>query len=149
MGSRTRPGSQQLQVLVDAALTDLVLIQVAAASTSDAHRLTLADLAPTTIWMLQGPVRRIGHLSTGTFLDLWWDPRSGLSDSSLPAVLGRAAPEGQGLPDPSFVLRAPRISGSGIQYDIEWQAGSAPGHTGACVLFLGPGRPTGGPSDLR
>jgi hypothetical protein len=143
MGSRTRPGSQQLQVLVDAALTDLVLIQVAAASSADAHRLILRDLAPTTIWMLQGPVERIGHLSTGTFLDLWWDVGSGLSDSSLPAVLGRADAEGQCLPDPRFLLRSPRIRGSGIQYDIEWVSGSAPGHTGACVLFLGPGRPSG------
>ena len=147
MGSRTRPGSQQLQVLVDAALTDLVLIQVAAASTSDAHRLTLRDLAPTTIWMLQGPVRRIGHLSTGTFLDLWWDPRSGLSDSPLPAVLGRADREGQRFPDPSFLLRSPRISGSGIQYDIDRLSGPGPGRTGACVLFLGPGRPSGPPAD--
>lgn len=143
MGSRTQPGSQQLQALVDAAVTDLILIQVAAASSSDAHRLTLSDLSPTTIWILQGPVQRIGHLSTGTFLDLWWDVRSGLSDSSLPAVLGRADAEGQFLPDPRFLLRAPRISGSGIQYDIEGLSGSAPSHTGACVLFLGPGRPSG------
>lgn len=143
MGSRTRPGSQQLQALVDAALTDLILIQVAAQSSADSHRLTLRDLAPTTIWMLQGPVQRIGHLSTGTFLDLWWDAGSGLGDASLPAVLGRAEPEGQDLPDPRFLLRSPRISGSGIQYDIEWLTGSAPSHTGACVLFLGPGCPSG------
>ena len=140
MGSRTRPGSQEMQVLVDVARTDLVLIQVASAFVADHHRLTLRDLSPTTIWLLDGPTRRIGHMSTGTLLDLWWDPRSGLAGSSLPALLGRADPEAQHVPDPILLLGSPRISGSGIQYDVELISGTLPTHSGACVLFLGPGR---------
>lgn len=141
MGSRTRPGSKQMQVLVDAARTDLVLIQVASAFVADHHRLTLVGLAPTTIWLLDDTTRRIGHLSTGTFLDLWWDAQSGLGGSSVPALLGRADPEAQDLPDPALLLRSPRISGSGIQYDAEVVSGTLPSHSGACVLFLGPVRP--------
>lgn len=140
MGSRTRPGSRELQELADVARTDLVLIQVASAFVADHHHLTLRDLSPTTIWLLDGPTRRIGHLSTGTFLDLWWDPCSGLGTSSLPALLGRAAPEAEHVPDPILMLRSPRINGAGIQYDVEEISGTLPSHSGACVLFLGPGR---------
>ena len=143
MGSRTRPGSHEMQVLVDAALTDLLFIQVAASAVAAPHRLTLRDLAPTTIWLLQGATRRVGHLSTGTFLDLWWDPSSGLGGSVLPAVFGRADPDAQRLPDPRLLLGSPRISGSGIQYDVEGVIGTLPSHSGACVLFLGHGRPAG------
>jgi len=128
-----------MQLLVDAAPTHLALIQVAGSAAADVHRLTLRDLSPTTIWLLQGAPRRIGHMSTGTFLDLWSDPGSRLGGSALPAHIGLADPEVQRLPDPSLLLRSPRISGSGIQYDIELLSGSLPGHTGACVLFLGPG----------
>lgn len=129
-----------MQLLVDAAPTDVVLIQVAGSALAARHRLTLRDLSPTTIWWVQGAPGRIGHMSTGTFLDLWWDPRSRLAGSSLPAILGQADPEGQRQPDPNLLLRSPRISGSGIQYDLELLDGTLPGHTGACVLFLGPGR---------
>lgn len=129
-----------MQLLVDAAPTQLVLIQVAGSAIADLHRLSLRDLSPTTIWLLRGSPASMGHMSTGTFLDLWWNPDSGLAGSRLPAVLGQADPEVQRRPDPNVLLGAPRISGSGLQYDIELLSGSLPGHTGACILFLGPGR---------
>ena len=130
-----------MQLLVDSAPTHVILIQVAGSAVADLHRLTLRDLSPTTIWLLQGAPRKFGHMSTGTFLDLWWHPKSRLGGSSLPAHLGLADPELQRLPDPNLLLGSPRISGSGIQYDIELLSGSLPSHTGACVLFLGPGQP--------
>lgn len=137
MGSRTAPGSDEMRRLADAALTRVLFIQVAGACVVAHHRLTVQDLAPTTIWLLEDPSLRVGHLSTGTFLDLWWDPRSGLGDSALPAALGQADPGAQRFPDPHLMLRSPRISGSGIQYDIEGSTGELPERCGACVLFVG------------
>ena len=141
MGSRTRPGSQELQTLADAALTDLAFVQVAGSSVADHHRISLRDLAPTTVWLLRGVPGRVGHMSTGTFLDLWWDPRSRLARTPLPGYLGQADPVAQDLPDPNLLLRSPRICGSGLRYDIEIISGTLPRHTGACVLFLGSGTP--------
>lgn len=139
MGSRTVPGSEQLRVLADAALTHVLFIQVAASCLVAHHRLIVQDLAPTTIWLMEDLSRRVGHLSTGTFLDLWWDPRSGLGESALPAVLGQADPAAQRFPDPHLLLRSPRISGSGIQYEIEGTTGNLPDRCGACILFIGHG----------
>jgi hypothetical protein len=117
----------------------VTFIQLAGGATAGANGLTLADLAPSTIWVLHGTPERVGHLATGTFLDLWWEPESGLSSAGLRAALGAADPDAQLLGAPVLRVASPRISGSGIRYEIEVLAGVLARDIGACVLFLGPG----------
>jgi hypothetical protein len=138
--SRTRPGSPELATLSSVALTDVTFVQIAGGARIDGHRLSLLDLAPTTIWLLSGLRQRIGHMATGTFLDLWWDSDSGLREAALMAELGQADPDATFVGDSLFRVRAPRIRGAGIQFDLEILCGSLPGRCGACVLFMGPGQ---------
>lgn len=144
VSSRTRPGSRELKVLARAALTDVTFVQVAGGALADGHRLALRDLAPTTVWLLHGALERVGHMATGTFLDLWWDEESRLSWSALGAVFGQADPQAQLLGDPLLTVRSPVISGSGIQYQVEVLNGTLPRQSGSCVLFVGPGGPRPG-----
>ena len=139
VSSRTRPGSRDFKTLVRSAATAATFIQVARAAVLDRNWLTLEDLEPTTVWLTHGDEERVGHMATGTFLELWWHPESTLSSSGLRAVLGRADPDAQLLGDPVLRLRAPRISGSGLRYDVEVLSGAMARRAGACVLFLGPG----------
>lgn len=139
MSTHTRPGSSELAALSRAALTDLTFVQAAAGARVDGPRLTLLGLAPTTIWSLHGPADRIGYMTTGAFLDLWWGPDSGLASTSLRADLGQADPDASPVAA-RFRVRAPRISGSGLQFDVELLDGELPRTCGACVLFVGPGR---------
>ena len=60
--------------------------------------------------------------------------RAGLTKAS-----GGADANAQLLGDAVLQLRAPRLSGSGLQYDAVLLSGSIPATAGACVLFLGPG----------
>lgn len=146
--SRTQPGSLELAELARCARTSVTFIQLAGGATAEANGLTLADLAPSTIWILHGTPERMGHLATGTFLDLWWESESSRSSSWLRAALGPADPDAQLLGAPALRVGSPRISGSGIHYEIEVLAGVLPRDIGACVLFLGPGdRPHVGSHD--
>lgn len=137
--SRTQPGSRELAELVRSARTAATFVQLAGGATAEAHTLTLTDLSPSTIWILHGIPQRVGHLATGTFLDLWWDTASGLESSGLRAVLGQADPDAQVLGAPVLRVASPRISGSGIRYEIDVLAGVVPQAIGACVLFIGSG----------
>lgn len=139
VSSRTRPGSREFLSLMSSARTAVTFVQVARAAVFVGGRLTLEDLEPTTIWLDHDRGERVGHMATGTFLDLWWHPESGLATAALRGVLGRADPDAQLLGDAVLRLRAPRISGSGLQYDAELLNGAMAGTAGACVLFLGPG----------
>lgn len=139
VSTRTRPGSPDFLALTRSARDTVTFVQVARAAVLAGRRLTLEDLEPTTIWLAHDQAGRVGHMATGTFLDLWWHPDSGLASGALRAVLGRADPDAQLLGDPVLRLRAPRISGSGLQYDVEVLSGALAGRAGACVLFLGPG----------
>lgn len=139
VSTRTRPGSREFETLTRSASTDVTFIQVARTAVLRGDRLTLEDLEPTTIWLAHDPGHHVGHMATGTFLDLWWHHDSGLATGALRGVLGRADPDAQLLGDAVLRLRDPRISGSGLQYDAVLQNGSFAGSSGACVLFLGPG----------
>ena len=139
VSTRTRQGSREFLRLVSSARTAVTFVQVARAAAFVGGALTLQDLEPTTIWLAHDQGERVGHMATGTFLDLWWHPESGLGSVALPGVLGRADPDAQLFGDAILRLRAPCISGSGLQYDAELLNGALAGTAGACVLFLGPG----------
>jgi len=137
--TRTQPGSQELAELVRHARTAVTFVQVAGGARADAHGLTLSDLSPSTIWILHDTPHRVGHLATGTFLDLWWDAGSGLSSSWLRAVLGQADPDAQVLGSPVLWVSSPQISGSGLTYESDRLGDALPRDVGSCMLFLGPG----------
>jgi hypothetical protein len=139
VSTRIRTGSPDFLALARSARNAVTFVQIARAAAMSKNQLTLEDLEPTTVWMADGQRERVGHMATGTFLDLWWCPESGLAASALRAALGRADPDAQLLGDPLLRLRAPRISGSGLRYDVEVLNGSWAGRAAACVLFLGPG----------
>lgn len=139
VSTRTRPGSTDFLALTRSARESVTFVQVARAVVVAGRTLTLEDLEPTTVWLAHDQAERVGHMATGTFLDLWWHPDSGLVSGALRAVLGRADPDVQLLGDAVLRLRVPRISGAGLQYDMEIVNGALAGRAGACVLFLGPG----------
>lgn len=100
--------------------------------------LRLEQLAPATIWVLDEPTTTVGQMSTGAFLDLWWQPHEGTGAPSPIARLRLLGADTHLLPDPLLLVRAPRISGSGLTYDVEVLSGVVPGRAGGCVLFINP-----------
>ncbi|GAA3810682.1 hypothetical protein [Cellulomonas soli] len=100
--------------------------------------LRLEQLAPATIWVLDEPTTTVGQISTGAFLDLWWQPHEGVGAPSSVARLRLLGADTHLLGDPLLRVRSPRITGSGLTYDVEVLAGVVPGRAGGCVLFINP-----------
>lgn len=126
---------------VDELLTDAPLVtyvQLARGLHFDNGALRLDDLAPSTIWVRRGGTTKLGQISTGTFLDLWWDSPDGPTAHAPRARLTLLDPDAHLLGDPILSLKGPRITGSGITYDVDIVAGVIPSDSGSCVLFVNP-----------
>lgn len=104
----------------------------------DGRSLTLVDPSPSMIWLSLEPVSGLGYVPTGAFLDLWADPAR-LSDHRARRVRGRLALLGAAASlagDATLVVGRPRVTASGLTYDVEVLEGMVPASSGACVLFL-------------
>ncbi|MGN8247049.1 hypothetical protein ACTHAM_000720 [Cellulomonas soli] len=100
--------------------------------------LRLEQLAPATIWVLGDPTTTVGQVSTGAFLDLWWQRHEGTGVWWSIARLRLLGAGTHLLGDPALRVSAPRITGSGLTYDVEVHAGVVPARAGGCVLFIDP-----------
>ena len=98
--------------------------------------LTLVDLSPSTIWMSPAP-RSLWFLPTGAFLDRWDEAQP--ADTSARRIQGTLAlldADSQLTGDARLMLSRPRMTATGLTYDVEVQTGLLPSKSGACVLFL-------------
>ncbi|WP_395695272.1 hypothetical protein [Nocardioides sp.] len=99
--------------------------------------LTLLDVSPSTIWMSPVP-RRLGFLRTGAFLDLWADVRLPGSPGvrRVEGTLALLDADSRLAGDARLALSNPRVTTSGLTYDVEVTTGLVPAGSGACVLFM-------------
>lgn len=98
--------------------------------------LRLDDLAPSTIWILHPSSELVGQFSTGEFLDLWCVLYDAPRNRAPRARLTLLDPDAQLLGDPVLLVSSPRISGSGLTYDVKVLSGVIPEDSGSCVLFI-------------
>ena len=113
-------------------------VQVARRAVYDGISLTLIDLAPATLFVIDQPVASLGHVPTGLFLDDWYADTSGSGTGAVPAVL--ALLDAERTPDGNarVLLSLPRIRDAGLEYQVRVVEGDIPPTAGACVLFIRP-----------
>jgi hypothetical protein len=115
----------------------LTFIQVARGMTFDGKTLALVDLAPTMPYVASSPPTRLGHVSTGAFLDLWTsDGRTTADAPPRPCVLSLVDPTISPLSDALLTVARPRIRGTGLCYSVTVLAGALPASSGSCVLYV-------------
>jgi hypothetical protein len=114
-----------------------MFVHIAPSLRFDGHRLTLVDVAPSTIW-LPGGGGELSYLPTGGFLDRWAerDRELGPSGGRLRGSLSLLDPDASVAGRARLELSSPRMSASGLTYDARVEAGLVPESSGACVLFL-------------
>lgn len=115
-----------------------VFVHIAPHLRFDGARLTLVDVAPSTIWLSQGDPRQLTYLPTGAYLDRWAEleqgrgPEGGRVRGTLSLLDADARIPGRAV----LELSGPRMRASGLAYDVRVVEGIVPTHSGACVLFL-------------
>jgi hypothetical protein len=98
----------------------------------------LVDPSPSTIWLSPAPTSGLGYVPTGLFLDLWADETRPV-DPRARQVQGRLALLDTGsrlVGDATVLLGHPRMTPSGLAYDVQVLEGLVPSSAGACVLCL-------------
>lgn len=113
-------------------------VQVAGRAAFDGVSFTMVDLAPATVFFSEQPDVAVGYLSTGPFLDRWYEEDSGVRTHAVSAVLSFLDPDRAQAPEAGLLLSLPRIRGTGVEYKAQVVAGHVPFTAGACVLFINP-----------
>lgn len=113
-------------------------VQVAGRAVFDGSSFTMLDLAPATVFFAEEPDVAVGYLSTGPFLDRWYEESSGARTHTVAAVLSFLDPDRAQAPEAGLLLSLPRIRGTGVEYQARVVVGNLPFTAGACVLFINP-----------
>jgi hypothetical protein len=118
---------------------ELTFIQIAHRVTHRRRVLHLADLSPVTLSVSAPPASRIGHLTTGAFLDLWQSGTYRAPDGWRRfGVVALLDPENWPFGDALVRVSEPCIHGSGLQYRVDLLEGALPESSGAAVLLIHP-----------
>lgn len=114
-----------------------MFVHIAPSLQFDGRRLTLVDVAPSTIWLSVADAQ-LSYLPTGSFLDRWAERERDLApgEGCARGSLSLLDPEASVVGSAGLELCSPRMSASGLTYDAQVVDGIVPGASGACVLFL-------------
>jgi hypothetical protein len=113
-------------------------VQVAGRAVFDGSSFTMLDLAPATVFFAEEPDVAVGYLSTGPFLDRWYEESSGARTHAVSAVLSFLDPDRAQALETGLLISLPRIRGTGLEYQARVVVGDVQFTAGACVLFINP-----------
>jgi hypothetical protein len=122
-----------------ASKVQLLFVQNSAATAIDAAKgiLTLKNVAPSTLFFADRPVRMAGHYHTKEeFLKLWVGSPDSFSRNPPNATLSIVEPGQPDLTNVVVQLRNPRLNGNDLLYDIKLVEGVLPPSGEAAVLFI-------------
>lgn len=126
--------------------TQLLFVQTARGVSYGDGRLTLHDVAPTTLFFTDRPQRLAGHVATPRFLADWDRGRDNFAADPPNATLSVFG--GRAVSDSVVELSRPRLRGRDLVYDVRLLAGAPPRRGGAASLFIDPVGRLGAPFPL-
>ncbi|MXN66934.1 hypothetical protein GR183_18630 [Stappia sp. GBMRC 2046] len=96
---------------------ELLFVQTSGGVTLGDGKLTLKKASPNTLYFSDRPERIVGRVTTRDFVDHWASGDDSFKQDPPNAVL--TADNGGSAEEVTMVLRAPRIEGSSLVYDVE------------------------------
>jgi hypothetical protein len=124
--------SSDMQSIVEADEIEALYVQTASRMSYDNGKLTLRNLAPTTLFFSDRPDRVTGHVTSQDFVESWDKGRDSFASNPPNAALSIFHPDG--VSDVVVVLRSPKLEDGVLTYTVEILDGEMP--------------PTGGPNSL-
>jgi hypothetical protein len=110
-------------------------VQSAERITYDDGRLTLYNVAPTTLFFSDRPDRVTGHVPTHEFVESWGSGGKDSFAADPPNAALSTFGENQ-VHDIVVLLREPKRTGSHISYNVEILDGEMPAKSGPSSLFI-------------
>ena len=108
----------------------------AAGAKLEGGKLTLTGVAPNSIVFADRPVRAAGHVATEQFIMQWDEGKDSFAKDPPNATVSVLGGDGSKVSDAVVTLKAPKLEGGNLTFDVVVLEGSLAGSSGPAALFI-------------
>ena len=108
----------------------------AAGAKLEGGKLTLTGVAPNSIVFADRPVRAAGHVMTEQFIMQWDEGKDSFAKDPPNATVSVLGGDGSKVSDAVVTLKAPKLEGGNLTFDVVVLEGSLAGSSGPAALFI-------------
>ena len=99
-------------------------------------KLTMTGIAPNSIVFADRPVRAAGHVLTADFIKQWDEGNDSFAKDPPNATISVMNRDGSAIEDAVVVLKAPKLEGDTLTFDVTVLEGDLAGANGPASLFI-------------
>jgi len=130
------PGAKKIgQPVSQGPIPSLAVLNAKGASLMDG-KLTLTGVLPNSIVFSDRPYRAAGHVNTAQFIGQWDEGKGSFAKDPPNATISVLGSNGTDVSDAVVTLRAPKLDGDTLSFDVTVLEGSLDGATGSAALFI-------------
>jgi hypothetical protein len=100
------------------------------------NKLTLTGVAPNSIVFADRPVRAAGHVLTSHFIKEWDAGADSFAKNPPNATISVLSNDGASVADAVVTLKAPKLDGDSLTFEVAVLEGDLTNATGAAALFI-------------
>src|SRR5918993_3620788 len=108
----------------------------AAGAKLEGGKLTLTGVAPNSIVFADRPVRAAGHVMTEQFIMQWDEGKDSFAKDPPNATVSVLGGDGSKVSDAVVTLKAPKLEGGNLTFDVVVLEGNLAGSSGPAALFI-------------
>src|SRR4051794_49167 len=108
----------------------------AAGAKLEGGKLTLTGVAPNSIVFADRPVRAAGHVMTEQFIMQWDEGKDSFAKDPPNATVSVLGGDGSKVSDAVVTLKAPKLEGGNLTFDVVVLEGTLAGASGPAALFI-------------
>ncbi|MBM6582231.1 hypothetical protein ILT44_18675 [Microvirga sp. BT689] len=108
----------------------------AAGAKLEGGKLTLVGVSPSSIVFADRPVRAAGHVMTEQFIMQWDEGKDSFAKDPPNATVSTLGGDGSKVSDAVVTLKAPKLEGGNLTFDVTVLEGSLAGSSGPAALFI-------------
>jgi hypothetical protein len=108
----------------------------AAGAKLEGGKLTLVGVAPSSIVFADRPVRAAGHVMTEQFIMQWDEGKDNFAKDPPNATVSVLGGDGSKISDAVVTLKAPKLEGGNLTFDVVVLEGNLAGSSGPAALFI-------------
>lgn len=105
-------------------------------ATLEGNKLTLTGILPSSIVFSDRPYRAAGHVLTSKFIEEWDVGNNSFAKDPPNATISVLGDDGTTVDDAVVVLKAPKIEGDNLTFDVTVLEGDLAGAKGSAALFI-------------
>lgn len=100
------------------------------------NKLVLSGVSPNSIMFADRPVRAAGHVATSHLMDEWAEGSDSFAKDPPNATVSVLGKDGDSVKDAVVTLKAPKLEGDTLAFDVDVLEGSIDGADGPASVFI-------------